>query len=512
MREAELLVTNANLITLDLRRPRARAMAISDGKILALGEEPKIARWAGQNTKKLDAQGKTIVPGFIDCHLHLMWYGEQLLRQADLVGCTDIDDLLQRLSQLAHRRPGDGWLQGHGFDQEKMRDRRFPTRDDLDRVSRTRPIIVSRICGHAAVVNSAALALVSDEQRRAGNETTGLFTEERIHPFYRRIPQMSEEEMEEAVLVAANLALRTGITSVHTMLDVPRQMVGYSRLRRKNRLPIRVTANPPYAAVESLHANGISTGFGDDWLRVGAAKLFSDGSLGAQTAWLRGPYADKPETRGLRIYEPEELKRKCADAQSKGFQLAIHAIGDQALRETLDAIEFALDGADNREHRHRVEHASLCPPDCLERLAARQVVVTLQPQFVTSDTWTDQRIGLKRVPFAYPFRSMAETGVPIALSSDCPVERLDAFACLAAAVGGHPWRPGQTLTIEQALHAYCLGSAYAGFGEQRLGSLEPGKLADFVVLSEDIMKVAVDQIRGIRAERVFVNGREIDRS
>ena len=507
MREADLLVTNANVVTLDRRRPRARAMAIADGKILAAGEEREIAPWAGHHTKKLDAEGKTIVPGFIDSHIHLMWYGEQLLRQADLVGCADVEDLLQRLTQLADRRP-EGWLQGHGFDHDKMRERRFPTRDDLDRVSHTRPIIISRVCGHAAVVNSAALALVAGDERRAGDESTGLYTEEHIAAFYRRIPQMSEEEMEEAILVAANVALRTGITSVHTMLDVPRQMIGYARLRRKNKLPLRVTANPPYAAVESLHANGINTTFGDDWLRVGPAKLFSDGSLGAQTAWLAEPYADRPETRGLRIYDPEDLKRRCADAQSKGFQLAIHAIGDQALRETLDAIEFALDGDDNRHHRHRVEHASLCPPDCLERLVARQIVVTLQPQFVTSDTWTDQRIGPKRIPFAYPFRSLADAGVPIALSSDCPVERLDAFACLASAVGGHPWRPAETLTIDQALHAYCLGSAYAGFAEDRLGCLEPGKIADFVVLSADVTSMSAEQLRTLRAERVFINAEE----
>jgi hypothetical protein len=267
-------------------------------------------------------------------------------------------------------------------------------------------------------------------------------------------------------------------------------------------------ANPPYAAVESLHANGINTGFGDDWLRIGPAKLFSDGSLGAQTAWLSEPYADKPETRGLRIHDPEDLKRKCADAQAMGFQVAIHAIGDQALRETLAAIEHTLGGDDNRLHRHRVEHASLCPTDCLERLAANQIVVTLQPQFVTSDTWTDRRIGPKRVPFAYPFRSLADACVPIALSSDCPVERLDAFACLAAAIGGHPWRPGQTLTVRQALHAYCLGSAYAGFAEDRLGSLEAGKLADFVVLSGDITAADAERIRALKVERVFINGEE----
>src|SRR5688500_12739980 len=263
---------------------------------------------------------------------------------------------------------------------------------------------------------------------------------------------------------------------------------------------------PRYASVAQLHAHGIGSTFGDEWLSVGAAKLFSDGSLGAQTAWLAEPYADKLETRGIRIYEPDDLKAKARDAQRKGWQLAIHAIGDQALRETIDAIEFALDGEDNEVHRHRVEHASVAPPDCVERMARLKIIATLQPQFVTSDTWTPQRLGPRRSRWAYPFRTMLRAGVPVTLSSDCPVERLDAFACLASAVGRDAWSPEETLTPEEAIRAYCLGSAYAGHVEDRLGSLEVGKLADFVVLSGDPTKLDASAIANLRAEQVFVNG------
>src|SRR5439155_7731390 len=199
------------------------------------------------------------------------------------------------------------------------------------RVSRTRPIIISRICGHAAVVNSAALALESEPQRRPGDESTGLYTEESLNAFYARIPPPGEEEMDEAALAACAVALRTGVTSVHTLLDTPDQMIAWSRLRRRTgRLPIRVTAMPPYSAVGALHDQGINTTFGDEWLNVGAAKLFSDGSLGARTALLAEPYADDPSppaNRGIRIYDPADLRAKAADAQAKGFQLAIHAIG-----------------------------------------------------------------------------------------------------------------------------------------------------------------------------------------
>jgi predicted amidohydrolase YtcJ len=508
----DLIVTNANLITLDAKRPRASAMAMRGARIVAVGDDRAIAALAGPDTRRTDLAGKTVTPGFIDSHLHLFWYGRQLLREADLVGSASIDDILGRLSAIAKK--SDGWIQGHGFDQDKLAEKRFPTHAQLDKVSAKRPIIISRICGHAVVVNSAAIAMLNDDERRAGDPESGLYTEGDASAFYRRIPQLSESEMEEAVLIASRVALRSGITSVQTLLDSPDQMIAYARLRRKGKLPIRVTGMPPYDAVEQLHAHGINTTFGDEWLNVGAAKLFSDGSLGAQTAWLAEPYADKPQTRGIRIYDPQDLKRKAADAQAKGFQLAIHAIGDQAVRETIDAIEFALDssgagGESNEQHRHRIEHASVTPPDCLQRMAKRKIIATLQPQFVTSDTWTAQRLGPRRTPWAYPFRSFLDAGVKVALSSDCPVERLDAFQAIASSVGRHPWSaPNETLTAEQAIRAYCLGSAYAGFAEHRVGSLEAGKLADFVVLSGDPTTMSAPEIAKLQAERVFVGGVE----
>jgi predicted amidohydrolase YtcJ len=520
---ADLIVTDANLITLDDAAPRASAMCVFDGKIVYVGDDVTAERFSGPRTARLPLGGRTLIPGFCDAHVHLFWCGRQLLTQADLVGTQSIEDILSRLDTLSRERSERAdWLQGHGFDQDKLAERRFPTRADLDRVSRDRPIIVSRICGHAAVVNSAALTLVTEAERAKGDPQTGLYTEGDIRAFYRRIPPLVEEEMETAALLACDVALRTGITSVHTLLDTPEQMIAWSRLRRAGKLPLRVTAMPAYAAVEQLHAHGVRSGLGDDRLRFGAAKLFSDGSLGARTALLASPYSDLPITpeselkattrispNGIRIYEPEDLKHKARDAQIRGFQLAIHAIGDQAVRETLDAIEHALAGQSNEHHRHRIEHVSLCPPDCLERMAERKIVAVVQPQFVPSDSWTPDRIGHSRVPWAYAFKSLLEAGVPLALSSDCPVEKLDAFACLAAAVGRAQWSPHETLTPLQAIRAYCLGGAYAAHAESFSGSLTPGKVADFVVLSEDPTHLNASQIERLKAERVFIGGKEL---
>ncbi|HEV8606297.1 MAG TPA: amidohydrolase [Tepidisphaeraceae bacterium] len=505
MQHADLLLTNGNLITLDDSRPRATAVAVSNGKILALGSDRELEKLTIPQTQRINLENKTLTPGFIDSHIHLYWFGSQLLRQADLVGATSIDEILNRLSQLKSNRP-TGWLQGHGFDHDKLREKQFPTRADLDRISKTQPIIISRICGHATVANSPALALLSPDERSKGDQHSGLYTETAAWAFYKLIPDLSEEEAQQAILAAAKIALQTGITTVQTMLDTPNQMIGYSRLHRQNRLPLRVVAMPPFSAIDDLHKYGLRSRFGDDRLQFGACKLFSDGSLGAQTALLSDPYADKPTTRGLRFYDPADLKQKCRIAEQNGFQLAIHAIGDQALRETIDAIEYALEGASNQLHRHRVEHASLCPPDCLERLAKIQTVVTIQPQFVTSDTWTLNRLGPTRTPHAYPFKSMLSAGIPIALSSDCPVEKLDAFDTLAAAVGRHDWSPHETLTPLEALRAYTLGSAHAAFLEKSLGSLQVGKLADFVILSADPTNLSAPQLRNLKAEKVFIAG------
>jgi predicted amidohydrolase YtcJ len=505
---ADLVVTGGNLITLDRSMPTASAMAVREGRIVRTGSDADVSSLIGPNMVRVELRNRTVVPGFCDAHLHLVWYGTSLLRHADLVGSANVDEVLARMAAHAGRYDGP-CLQGRGFDQDKMAERRFPTRAELDRVSATRPIVITRVCGHAVVVNSAALALVSEEERSKGDPESGIYTETAISAFYRRIPPLSESEMEEAVLRAAAVALRTGITSLGVLLDVPEQMGAYARLHRKGKLPLRVTGMPPYTAVASLHANGIGTTFGDDHLRFGAAKFFSDGSLGAHTALLSAPYSDedRPDNLGIRIYPPDDLKAMVSDAQARGFQVAIHAIGDQAVKESLDAIEQALgpDG-DNTLHRHRIEHTSLLPPNQLQRMAARKIVAVVQPQFVTSDTWTGERVGAERAAWAYPFKAMLDSGVPLALSSDCPVERLDAFACLASVVGRHAWSPEGGLTPTEALRAYCLGGAYSIHADQQLGSLEVGKLADFVVLSGDPTHLDAAGLARLAAEEVYIGG------
>jgi predicted amidohydrolase YtcJ len=497
---------NAIIHTMTAPSARAEAFVVADSKVVFVGSSAEARAFAGGHAQYVDLAGKTVVPGFCDSHLHLYMFGAGLLRTADLLNCASLDELLTRLSDHAARYDGP-FLLARGFDQSKLVEGRFPTRIELDKISPTRPLLVTRVCGHAVVVNSAALALVTEVERAAGDADSGLYTETAITPFYNLVPPLTEAEGEEAVCQAAAVALKSGITSVGTLLDTPDQLGAYARLRRKNQLPIRVTGMPPQACSDTLHAHGIGTTFGDAWLKLGGAKFFSDGSLGAYTALMAEPYEATGEC-GTRIYDPGVLKKRCAELQDKGFQLVIHAIGDQAVRESLDAIEFALSQSnqDNTYHRHRIEHVSILPADLLLRMAEHKIIGAIQPQFVTSDTWTGERVGEARAKHAYPFAAMRSAGIPLALGSDCPVEKLDAFLCLNAAVNRHAWTPEGGLSVDEALYDYTVGSHYALHQDHYLGKLIPGYLADFVVLSD---APTPQNLTSLTVEQVYVAGNQV---
>lgn len=500
----------ADCLTLDPTRPRAEALVLEEGTIRFVGSRGDAAAFAGDGVQTLTFAG-TVVPGFIDSHLHFLSFGLGLARFADLSGTGTISEVLERLASHASNWAGP-WVQGRGFDQDRLEERRFPTRADLDEAVSDRPAVITRVCGHALIANSKAIALLTDEERRAGDEASGLYTETAMGAFYRRIPPPDETEQAEAVQRAARVALGCGITTVGTLLDTPEQMAAFSRLQRRGGLPLRVVGMPPQTSADPLSQHGIGTTFGDEWLGFGGAKFFSDGSLGARTALMAAPYSDvttNPHGLGIRIYDPEVLKTRCREVQNKGFQLVIHAIGDQAVRESLDAIEFALGDESNAFHRHRIEHASILPPDLLERMARKGILAVVQPQFVTSDIWTGERVGAERARGAYPFKTMLGAGIPLALSSDCPVERLDSRLCLAAAVGRAPWSPDECLTPLEALTAYTLGSAYALHRETDLGSLRVGKRADLALLDRDPTGLGEKELRAVKIEAVFVNGERV---
>lgn len=499
------------LITGDIRTQEyvgasAEAMVVRGNRIAYVGTvRGAITALSGEPHSHHDFGTNVVLPGFIDSHIHFLAYGMGRIKQANLMGCQDLDELLERLNAQATRNDS-GWIEGRGFDQQAYPNNSWPTRELLDRVSSSRPILITRVCGHAVVANSVALALLTPEQLAEGDADTGLFTEVAISHLRRHIPKPTKTEQEAAVLEAADVALTQGITAVGTLLDSADQFGAYIRLEKANRLPIRVTGMPPYASIQNLKAYGIQTGFGSDKVKLGGAKLFSDGSLGARTALMSKEYSDAPGVFGERIYSPVDLTAKCQDAAASGFQLVIHAIGDQANRETLAAICSTLDNNKTNPMRHRVEHISVLDDDLIEQIVENGIVCAVQPQFVTSDTWTSVRIGDERSKWAYAFRKLWDRGVCLALGSDCPVEVLSSSKVLCSAINRADWSPTETLTLDEALYGYTYNSAYSIFREDIIGSLSEGKLADFIVFDSTYDSLETKLLAGIIPCEVWTNG------
>lgn len=485
---------------------RAGAMVVRDNKIVFVGSALEASKVIGNERHEvLDYGKKVILPGFIDSHIHFLAYGMGRLKQADLMGCTDLSELVSRLRMQAEHSE-NGWIEGRGFDQQSYPGNEWPTRQLLDTVSKTRPVLITRVCGHAVVANSAALSLLTPEQLKDGDADSGLFTEVAISHLRRHVPKATKKDQEAAVLEAAKVALTQGITGVGTLLDTADQLGAYIRLYQQNLLPIRMTGMPPYATIHALQMYGLQTAFGNDYVKLGGAKLFSDGSLGARTALMAEEYTDAPGVFGERIYSPDDLATKCHDAATSGFQIVIHAIGDQANRETLNAICSSMGDDKTNPLRHRVEHISVLDSELIEQIVEHNIVCAIQPQFVTSDTWTIDRIGPERSKYAYAFRTLWDRGVCLALGSDCPVEILSSANVLSSAINRATWSPSETLTLDEALFAYTYNSAYSIFRDDIIGSLEPGKLADFIIYDCVYDSLANDLTAGIIPCEVWTNG------
>jgi predicted amidohydrolase YtcJ len=496
----DLFIHNARIETLVADASPARAMVVAGGRIQFVGAVEEARRYAHSGTEELDLGGRSVIPGLIDAHCHLLSYGLTRLRSAELLGVPSIPELQERLGAQRARLGIDGrddrWLLGRGFDQELLAERRWPTRADLDAVSAEIPILISRVCGHAIVVNSAALRLAG----ASGAE--GRFTETAMQPFWARVPDPTPEEWSQAAREATAEAARVGFTGVHCLLSSPAEVTALQALHRQGALPIRVVLQPPFAWIDHLRSLGIQTGFGDDRLRFGALKIFADGSMGARTAALSAPFTDDPGNCGELIFSPEEMDRRVAATGEAGFQVAVHAIGDRAVEIVLDAMERAP-----RLHaRPRIEHASLLRADLVTRMVRRDVVAAVQPQFVVSDFWTIDRLGPERTRWAYPFRTMLQAGVAVAGSTDCPVERLDPWQAIARAVTRDEHTPQERLTPRKAVEIFTRGSAYASGDEPHLGSLEPGKHADFLVLDADPFTADPAALEAMRPVMTFVSG------
>ncbi|NJE61729.1 amidohydrolase [Thermococcus sp. 21S7] len=473
------------------------------------------------NAEITDLRGGTVLPAFIDSHMHLDELGEYL-GMLDLRGVRSIEELKERLRRFAEKK--DGWLRGHGWDQELFEEKRWPTRHDLDEVVSDRPVMLSRVCLHAAVLNTKALeetGLIDwdseDVLRDENGEPTGIVKEEAFSFAVGKFREMiTDEEYRAYMLKASEYALSRGITAVGFVSVGERALKVLSALDAEGLLNLRVKVylNPGenLEVLESLKRLGVKRGFGGKRLKIGGIKVLADGSLGARTAWLSGPYSDA-ETSGHPNVTKEWLELVAGKTHKAGLQMAVHAIGDATMDMVLDVYE-SIGNAERAGHR--IEHASITRPDQIERIKKLGIRLALQPHFVMTDWWVVERVGEERAGWIYPFRSIARAGIPFGLSTDSPVEPLDPWETVYAAVtrGKYEGVPlaalteDETLTLEETLHAYTAGSAEV-LMEDDLGSLEEGKLADFILVSDDPFEVDEKKLREIKVLETYLGGKRV---
>jgi len=527
---AELVLLNARIYTVDPYLKLAQALAIREGRIVAVGTTEEMKHWTGPDTKVVDLDGKLVLPGFNDAHTHLGHAGAELI-SVNLKDTRSIAELQQRIrARLASYAPGE-WVTGSGWDQSLWAENRYPTRADLDPVSSEHPMMFTRVDGHSAIANSRALELAGITRdtpdpeggeivRDAQGEPTGWLKENATELVARLIPAPTMEWRKRALAAALAEAARYGVTSVQddsVRFGSWENFLAMRELKNEGKLTLRITEWLPFdLPIEKLKEMQREGGTDDPWLRTGALKYQIDGSGGSRTAAMLEPFAVEPANRGMMFYEPEELKRLVVERDAAGFQMALHAIGDRAIRVTLDAFEAARAANGRRESRHKIEHVQYVHREDVPRFKELGVIASMQPCHLLAEIrWTRTLLGPEREHQAYAVNSLLKAGAVVALGTDYPVENIPPLRGLYAAVArefeaGGPaggWQPQERINLEQAIRAYTWGSAYAEFSEAKKGTLTPGKFADLVVLSKDITRLPARELLDTEVLLTMVGGR-----
>ncbi|MCH8616197.1 amidohydrolase family protein [Sphingomonas sp. SM33] len=509
-----------------------------DGKLqrfagLLVGNDGKVVRvlHAGESAQadtRVDAQGRTLLPGLIDAHGHVMGLGMAAL-QLDLVGTTSVGDVQQRLKVYAAARTSDSWLIGRGWNQELWKESRFPTAADLDVAVSDRPVVLERVDGHAVVANSAALKAAGitgatkdpvggKVERDANGSPTGLLVDAAMDLVNSKVPPPSPAQLAQALDKAQEQLLAVGITATGDMGTSASHWAAMQAAGQGGKLNVRIIS---YAFdVQNMRAvvpNGPTPWLFADRLRMGGIKLYADGALGSRGAWLKRPYADKPDTRGLQFLKDSELLAKADEAASHGLQVAVHAIGDAANAQVISTYE-QLSKKYGKDRRWRIEHFQIVDPADIPRLSPAGIIASMQPTHQTSDRlMAEKRLGPDRLKGAYAWQTVLKSGARLAFGSDYPVESPNPFPGLSAAISrqdvdGQPaggWIPSERLTFEQALNAFTRDAAYAGFSEDKIGALEPGKWADFILVDRNIGKVDARSVAKTQVLQTWVAGKKV---
>lgn len=510
-------------------RMPADAIVIRDGRIVELGRGARLGRSRGRGARVLDLRDATLTPGLVDCHTHLLYWSLWRQYVADLSDCHSLDDALDAIRRQARRRMVDGWVLGAGFDPNRWA-AGFPTAGDLDRVTSDAPAIIRSRDVHSAWLNTRALRLAgitrdtSDPPggrivRDARGEPTGILQEtaaealpDPIGRIIRGTDAAARRLVDAALDAGEREAWAHGIVGVHTM-DYGESLAHFSRRRSERRLGLRVAHAVALASLDHAIEIGLRSGLGDDWLRIGGVKIFSDGSLGSQTAYMFEPYPGTGDNCGVPVVAGEALKQAASRANRHGLAVWVHAIGDRAVSEAIDAT-IAAQRNGRPAIPNRIEHAQCVRPRDVRRLARAGIVASVQPCHVLGDIRTAQRHWPRAQRNAYPFRSLLDAGATLAAGSDIPVESVDPRRSLHGAVartdeqlepaGG--WFPAQRLTVAETLHAFTAGAAASLGGLFGPGTLEPGAPADLTVWDDDPLEAAPDELLDIGIRGCIVGG------
>jgi len=526
----DLIIVNAAIHTMDEAQPKAEAVALLGNRIVAVGSTADIRALAGANTQVIDATGKNVFPGFNDAHVHFLTGGYSL-SNVDLRDAKSPEEMARRLGEYAKTIPKGRWILGGDWDHENWPGAPLPTKEMIDAATPENPVFVNRLDGHMALANSLALKLagVTKETkeptggivvRNKNGEPTGVLKDAAENLVERAIPAKSFEENHTAAKAATEYAAKMGVTSL-TDMSAGDDVGLYQYMLDHGELNTRIYAIRSIVSWEALARTGVRAAFGSDMLRIGGLKGFSDGSLGSSTAFFFEPYNDAPNTRGLLFDQmlPEGIMlRRVGSADQAGLQVMIHAIGDEANFRILEIYKQTAEANGVRDRRFRIEHAQHLRASEIPRFGSQKVIASMQPYHEADDgRWCDKRIGPARSKGTYAFRSLLDTGAVLAFGSDWTVAPLNPLEGIKAAVtrqtldGKHPdgWNPEQKITIDEAVRAYTVGSAYAEFAEKVKGTITPGKLADIVMLDRDIYTGDAAEIDKARVLLTIMDGRVV---
>ena len=544
-RKADVLFVNADIYTGVVAAPgkrggtpsRARALAIVGDRIVAIGTEDQLHHFKGRKTGVVNLRGAFVMPGFNDAHLHLAAGGLQKLN-LDLTACGSLPEMLAQVAERAKTVAPGEWLIGRGWDQYKWPGHRLPTRQDLDAVTGGHPTFLWRVDDHLAVVNSAALKIAGITRetanppggaidRDAGGEPTGVLREMALELVKAKIPHPTASQRRRAIELALEDAARNGVTSLQDGSTWEDFLV-YEDLEREGRLTARITEWLPFNdALPDLQQHRAQRSQTDPMLHTGMVKAYLDGSLGSRTAAMLAPYSDERGNRGIPQYTPERLVPMSEERADASFQLGFHAIGDAAVRLALDTFSevrnyaaqhnrLGLPPGTIRDFRFRIEHAQVVAPQDISRFHQLGVIASMQPSHLLTDMdWAMDRLGPERARHSYPWKELLDAGATLAFGTDYPIESISPFRGLYAAVtrkdetGKKEYFPDQAIDIRQAIAAYTSGAAYAEFAEKDKGTLEPGMLADFVVLDRNLTAVAPPDLLKTKVLRTVVGGQTV---